>query len=58
MSQPKDPAKVRAGRNGARKRWGVQRYVRLDDLSDEERQAVLILIDALRAAKTAFGADS
>lgn len=44
----KDPVRVRAGRAGARRRWGEPRVVRLDDLSAPQRRLVLALIDAAR----------
>lgn len=37
----------------ARKRWGTQRIVRLDDLSDDERSAVLTLVRLFGAKKDA-----
>lgn len=46
----KDPAKVAAGRAGARKRWGGQRILRLDQLTPEQRRLVLALIDAAKEA--------
>jgi hypothetical protein len=43
----------RAGRLGARARWGPPRVVRLDDLSPEQRRLVLALVDAARAGQAA-----
>lgn len=56
MSAIKDPAKVRAGEIGARKRWsGHQpRIVRLDDLSPEQRRLVLALVNAARSKEKAI----
>lgn len=50
MSTAKDPAKVRAGKIGARKRWaGHQaRVVKLDSLTPEQRRLVVALIAAAR----------
>ena len=44
----KDPTKARAGRLGARARWGEPRIARLDDLTPEQRRLVRALIDAAR----------
>jgi hypothetical protein len=45
--QGKDPAKVRAGRASAAKRWGsAPRVVRLDALTPDQRRLVLALINA------------
>lgn len=52
--QTKDPVKVRAGTIGARKRWGeTPRVVRLESLDPRVRAAVLALIRADEAARTA-----
>ena len=47
---PKDPAKVRAGRAGARRRWGSHpsRVVRLDELTASQRRLVLALVEAVK----------
>jgi hypothetical protein len=49
----KNPAKVRAGRISAAKRWGPRRVVRLDDLNADERSVVLAIVDCLATKKTA-----
>lgn len=46
----KNPGKVRAGRIGARVRWGEQRVVRLDSLDPRVAAAVRALIAADEAA--------
>jgi hypothetical protein len=48
-SATKDPTKVRAGKIGARARWGEPRVARLDDLTLPQRRLVLALIEAARA---------
>lgn len=48
LSGAKNPVFVESGRRGARKRWGAQRVVRLDDLTPEQRRLVSALIDAAR----------
>jgi len=48
----KDPAKVAAGREGARRRWGdTPRVARLDELDPRVRDAVVALIRADEAAR-------
>ena len=47
----KNPVLSDAGRRGARRRWGEQRVLRLDDLEAPYRRAVLALIAAAEAAK-------
>jgi hypothetical protein len=47
----KNPVKVAAGRAGAAVRWGVPVRVRLDDFDADERSAILLAIEAKRAAK-------
>ncbi len=49
----KNPVKVHAGEVGARRRWGPQRIVRLDDLTPEQRRLVLALVHAARTAPAA-----
>jgi hypothetical protein len=45
----KDPAKVRAGKASALKRWGeLPRVVRLDELTMEQCRLVLALVDAAK----------
>ncbi len=45
----KNPTKARAGRLGARSRWGPEpRIVRLDALTDSQRRLVLALVAAAR----------
>lgn len=49
----KDPAKVRAGKIGARVRWGEPRTpvtVRLDSLDTATRHVIILLIEAAKAA--------
>lgn len=49
----KDPAKVRAGRASARKRWAdhtPRSVVRIADLAENERRLVMALIRAAREA--------
>jgi hypothetical protein len=48
---PKNPVKVRAGQIGSRARWGPPRHVRLDSLTIEQRNIVLALVEAAKAAK-------
>lgn len=47
-----NPEKVRAGRLGARARWGdhAPRTIALDDLTPEQRLLVRRLVEAVRAA--------
>lgn len=52
VSPVKDPAKVRAGQIGMRKRWGEPRVVRLDDLTDDQRAIVRALVDMVRSPRT------
>ena len=47
-SKPKNPGRVAGGIMGARRRWGPQRVVRLDDLTPEQRRLVLALVAAAR----------
>lgn len=54
----KDPAKVRAGELGARKRWGDPRVLRLDELTSEQRRLVLALVDAAKKAPAPVKADA
>ena len=51
ISQPpvKDPRLVAAGKAGMLARWGVPRRVRLDNLTDAQRRAVLTLVAAFEA---------
>jgi hypothetical protein len=44
----KSATKVRAGKLGARARWGEPRVVRLDSLTSEQRRLVLALVDAAK----------
>ena len=46
----KDPAKVRAGQLGARKRWGDPRILRLDQLDPDERRLIQAILTAKRNA--------
>jgi hypothetical protein len=53
----RDPSKVRAGRIGARARWGdTPRVVRLDSLDPFARDAVLALIRLDEAKRARDGA--
>lgn len=49
-ASPKSPARVRRGIVAARARWGPPRIARLDDLTPEQRDVVLALINAQRRA--------
>jgi len=49
----KDPVKVMAGLQGARRRWGEPRVLRLTDLDPRIREAVLALVRADEAARQA-----
>lgn len=51
VSTDKDPAKVRAGQIGARRRWGEQRVIHLDQLSPEQARLVRALVAAAKAAR-------
>lgn len=53
VTAEKDPRLVEAGKRGARRRWGPPRVVRLDALTPEQRDVVLALIEAQRAANAA-----
>jgi len=44
----KDPRKVIGGKKGARLRWGPQRVLRLDGLTDKQVQAVIAFAEMLR----------
>ena len=44
----KNPVFVESGREGARRRWGPQRVVRLDNLTAAERDVVLALVSAAK----------
>lgn len=41
---PKNPTLVEAGRRGARKRWGEQRVVRLDELDPDTARLIRALL--------------
>lgn len=56
ISPPKNPRLVDAGREGARRRWGVPRVIRLDDFDSDERAAIVAAIEAKRAARRAHEA--
>lgn len=45
----KNPARVRAGTLGMRARWGPRRVIHLGDLSAEQREVVVALVDATKA---------
>jgi hypothetical protein len=45
---------VESGRRGARARWGPERIVRLDELDERIRAAVVALVQADRAARSAI----
>lgn len=49
-SQTKNPAKQRAGRIGARAKWGEPRILRLDELTNEQRRLVRAVLEASEAA--------
>lgn len=49
LSVTKNAEKARAGRIGARRRWGDPGVVRLDDLTPPQRRLVLALVEAARA---------
>ena len=51
VSISRDPSKVRAGRIGARSRWGTPRRVHIGDLPPARRAVVLALIEAERRAQ-------
>jgi hypothetical protein len=46
-----NPVFVESGRRGARRRWGPQRIVRLDELTADQRAIVQAVIDAVRSVK-------
>jgi hypothetical protein len=46
MSAEKNPVFVESGRRAARKRWGEQRILRLDELRPEARRLVMALVEA------------
>jgi hypothetical protein len=49
VSAVKDPAKVRAGQAGARKRWGTEPIaIRLDQLTNAQRRLVVALVAAVK----------
>ncbi|MDP8905499.1 MAG: hypothetical protein M3N29_09365 [Chloroflexota bacterium] len=53
VSVSKNSVKQRAGRAGARRRWGdTPRVVRLDDLTPAQRRVVLALLNAVRQEST------
>ena len=56
----KDPRKVEGGREGARRRWGPQRIVRLDQLDPRVAAAVreLIQVDEAVRARAAAHPDA
>lgn len=43
------------GRHGARKRWGPPRHLDLRDLTSEQRDIVLALVEAKRSELKALG---
>ena len=45
----KDPRFVESGRDGARKRWGPPRVLRLDELPAAQRRIILAIVDVFRA---------
>jgi hypothetical protein len=49
LSSDKNPIYVESGRRGARKRWGGQRILRLDELTPDQRRLVLALVEAAKA---------
>jgi hypothetical protein len=53
VSATKDPAKVRAGQAGMRKRWGPPRILRLDALTAPQRRVILGIIDVFAHEKAA-----
>ncbi len=53
LAEAKDPRFVESGRRGARKRWGAQRVVRIDELHPAVAAAVRALIQANEAARAA-----
>ncbi len=52
MEAVKDPRKVRAGQAGSRARWAghIPRALRMDELTQPQRELVLALIHAVKAA--------
>lgn len=48
-----DPRFVDAGRDGARRRWGPQRHVRIDSLDPRIREVILTLVRADENARKA-----
>jgi hypothetical protein len=53
-----DPRFVDAGRDGARRRWGAPRHVRLDSLDPRVREAVLALVRADQRASSREAGES
>jgi hypothetical protein len=45
-----DPSHVARGQAGMRARWGPPRIARLDDLTPDQRNLVLALINTMKAA--------
>jgi hypothetical protein len=56
ITEAKNLAKVRAGKIGARSRWGPPRVVRLHDLTPDQRRLVLALVEAARTSEKAAAA--
>lgn len=53
----KNPVKARAGRLGARAKWGPKRVLRLDTLPDPVRAAILAMVDAEAHARAREAAE-
>lgn len=53
VSDSKDPKKQRAGRVGARRRWGDPGVVQLDQLTPPQRRLVLALVQAAKSEAAA-----
>jgi hypothetical protein len=47
-----DPVKARAGRIGARARWGEPRIIRLKDVADPELRAAYLALHKLGESRT------
>jgi hypothetical protein len=48
----KNPKRVAAGKLNMLARWGEPRYVRLDELTNEQRRLVRALVDAMNSKPT------
>lgn len=54
----KNPLFVESGREGARRRWGPPRVIRLDELTAPQRALVVALVENMGTKKSAPAANA